>query len=226
MFVKICGVTTTGDAELAASLGVEAVGMIFAASPRRVTHDAARAIATGLPPEVLSVGVFRNERRDRVAEIVEAVGLRAVQLHGQEPPEDAAWLAERVPVVIKVFSTEDPALAQAERYETAWLMIDSPGGGTGRRFDWSTLSRVPAGRPYILAGGLNPDNVAEAIATVGPWGVDVATGVEASPGHKDPAKLRRFVAAAREAAAAAPVGAAPDAGADQPFNWEEDGTWR
>ncbi len=230
MFVKICGVTTTGDAELAASLGVGAVGMIFAASPRRVTHGAARAIAGGLPPEVLSVGVFRNEHRDRVAEIADAVGLRAVQLHGHESPEDAAWLAERVPVVIKVFSTDDPALALADRYEGAWLLIDTPGGGTGRRFDWSTLSRVPAGRPYILAGGLDPDNVAEAVRTVAPWGVDVATGVEASPGHKDPLKLRRFVAAVREATAAAGAAgaAATLAGSagDQPLNWEEDGTWR
>lgn len=231
MFVKICGVTTPGDAELAASLGVEAVGMIFAASPRRVTHAAARAIAAAVPEGTLSVGVFRNERRERVVEIADAVGLRAVQLHGQESPADTCWLAERVPLVIRVFPTTDPALADLDSYGPVQLMIDSPKPGSGQRFDWSTLDRVPAGRPFILAGGLDPDNVAEAITTVAPWGVDAASGTEASPGRKDPAKLRRFVAEARRAAALAlqgpsPGGAGTGGDADQPFNWEEDGTWR
>jgi phosphoribosylanthranilate isomerase len=249
MFVKICGVTTVDDALLAAGLGADAIGMIFASSARRVAEGNARDIVRRVPPEVLSVGVFRNERRERVVELANRIGLRAVQLHGDETAEDTRWIGERVPAVIKAFSIEDPALESGADYGPHRLLIDSPVPGSGRPFDWDRLDRRVAGRPYLLAGGLNPDNVGRAIELLGPWGVDVASGVEASPGRKDPSKVRRFLAAARAAVPrprpAEPVpasgrpayrdwhpGSSPvpvDAGAGpsddrRPFDWEEDRT--
>jgi phosphoribosylanthranilate isomerase len=200
VFVKICGITEPEDALLAAGLGADAVGMIFAASSRRISTAAARDIIRRLPPEILAVGVFRNERRERVVELANTIGLRAVQLHGDESPEDTRWVAARVPAVIRAFSVRDPALALGADYGPHRLLIDSPSPGSGQVFDWSAVERVAAGRPFILAGGLTPDNVADAIELVEPWGVDVATGVESSPGHKDPAKVRRFIQAARRAA--------------------------
>lgn len=225
MFVKICGVTTVEDALLAAGLGADAVGMIFAASARRITSADARDIARRLPPDVLSVGVFRNERRERVAEIANTLGLRAVQLHGQESPADTTWVAQRVPIVIKAFAATDPALAEVGAFGPVRLLIDSTTPGSGQVFDWAVLEEVPLNRSFILAGGLDPSNVADAVRTVRPWGVDVASGVETSPGRKDPAKVRQFIAAARS------VPDRPRAKLDldideRPFNWEEDSTWR
>ncbi len=267
MFVKICGVTNAEDALLAAGLGADAVGMIFAASSRRIATADARDIVHRLPPEVLPVGVFRDERVERVAEQANDIGLRGVQLHGRETAEEARWLAGRVPIVIKVFAATDPALASADGFPSHAILIDSPSPGSGRSFDWAALEAVRPRRPFILAGGLHPQNVADAIAAVRPWGVDLASGVEASPGRKDPAKLRQFMAAVREVAprlddavaqlrtglgwipgvpgAMPDVGPGPDAepgasgghhagdaldaerrGDDEPFNWEEDATWR
>jgi phosphoribosylanthranilate isomerase len=224
MFVKICGITNIDDALLAAGLGADAVGMIFAASSRRITSGEARDIVRHLPPEVLPVGVFRNERRERVAEIANSLGLRGVQLHGNESPGDTRWLAERIPTVIKAFAATDPALTRADDYGADRLLIDSATPGSGKLFDWAVLEGAPLNRPFILAGGLDPGNVAGAVLAVQPWGVDVASGVEASPGKKDPAKLRQFIAAARSVPLPDPV---LDADADdRPFNWEEDATWR
>lgn len=232
MFVKICGVTTVDDALLAAGLGADAVGMVFAASTRRISQGEARDIVRRLPSEVIPVGVFRDESRERVAQAANSIGLRAVQLHGHESPEDTRWLAERVPIVIRAFAATDPALAHLDDYGRCWLLVDSATPGSGQVFDWAVLDDAPPSRPYILAGGLHPGNVADAVATVGPWGIDVSSGVEASPGHKDPAKVRLFLAAARAAAEARVErwGPGPDPAIDWPddqvFNWEEDGTWR
>ncbi len=199
--MKICGVTTAEDALLAAGLGADAVGLNFvASSPRRISVGKATEIVQRLPPEVLTVGIFRNELKERVVEISNAVGLRAAQLHGHESPEESRWVGERVPALIKVFSVQDPALQAGGDYGPHRLLIDSPVGGSGEVFDWNLLERAVGDRPYILAGGLNPDNVTRAIEMLGPWGVDVASGVESSPGRKDPAKVRRFISAARKAA--------------------------
>jgi phosphoribosylanthranilate isomerase len=229
VFVKICGITTVDDALLAAGLGADAIGMIFAASSRRVGVDAARDIVRRVPPEVLAVGVFRDERRDRVVEVANTVGLRAVQLHGHETAEDTRWIGERVPAVIKAFGIDDPALVGGADFGPHRLLVDSPRPGSGQAFDWQLIERRVGDRPYILAGGLDPDNVATAIARLDPWGVDVATGVEAGPGHKDPAKVRRFLAAARAAVPARPPTRRPVAAARpgplddrRPFDWEED----
>ena len=237
MFVKICGITNAEDALLAAGLGADAVGMIFAASPRRITTGEARDIVRRLPPEVLPVGVFRNESKERVAETANTLGLRAVQLHGRETPEETRWVAERVPIVIRAFAATDPALLNAEAYGARRLLIDSATPGSGQVFDWAVLEGAPINKPFILAGGLDPDNVADAVRTVRPWGIDVATGVEASPGRKDPAKVRRFMAAARAAQPSTErlhIDSTPVAEDEQdlageakpPFDWEEDTTWR
>ena len=199
MFVKICGITTAEDALLAAGLGADAIGMVFAASSRRINSEEARDIVRRLPPEVLSVGVFRNESPQRVVDTANTIGLRAVQLHGNESPEDTRWIGERVPAVIKAFSIKDPMLVSGADYGPHRLLVDSPMPGSGEVFDWAEIEQACGDKPFILAGGLNPENVAEAIELVGPWGVDVATGVEATPGRKDPSKVRRFLAAARAA---------------------------
>lgn len=200
MFVKICGLTDPEDALLAAGLGANAVGMILTASPRRVTMGSAHDIVRRLPPEIMTVGVFRNDGKERVVELTNKLGLQAVQLHGDETPETTRWVAERVPHVIRAFAYDDPALNDRIEYGPHRLLIDAPEPGSGVPFDWTALPPSVQDQPFILAGGLTADNVAEAIRRVAPWGVDVATGVESEPGRKDPAKVRRFLAAVREVA--------------------------
>ena len=196
MFVKICGTTSEADALLAVAMGADAIGFIFAPSPRQIAPGVASDIAKRLPPEVLTVGVFRNEAPARVVEIVNGVGLRAAQLHGHETAEQARWIRERVPFLIKAFPAGAPAVAKAPDYGADVIMLDAPRPGSGQIFDW-TLAEVPDGQRMMLAGGLTPHNVTEAIARVHPWGVDVVSGVERSPGIKDPVKVRAFVAAAK-----------------------------
>jgi phosphoribosylanthranilate isomerase len=239
VFVKICGVTTVDDALLAAGLGADAVGLNFAAiSPRRISVGRATEIVQRLPPEVLTVGIFRDELRDRVVEITNTVGLRAVQLHGRETAEDCRWVADRVPATIRALSIKDPTLASPDRYGADLLLVDSPMPGSGEVFDWSLISRTIGDRAFILAGGLDPSNVATAIEQLAPWGVDVASGVETSPGRKDPTKVRKFIQTARRAAevAARSVGTGtdglhPDVARSrplgdgdraQPYDWGED----
>ncbi len=218
MFVKICGLTTEEDALLAVAMGADAVGFIFAPSARQIAVDHARDIARRLPAEVLTVGVFRDEAPQRVVELTHRAGLRAVQLHGQESVDDTAWIRERIGFVIKAFPAGSPALDSAKQYRADIVLIDSHAPGSGEVFDWSLAEGAPIGRRFLLAGGLTPDNVAEAIEAVRPWGVDVATGVEASPGHKDPVKVRDFI---RNARAAEPEGFRPDE-EHQPYDWEEE----
>jgi len=210
VFVKICGTTSEADALLAVAMGADAVGFVFAPSPRQIAPGVASDIAKRLPPEVMTVGVFRDEAPARVVEIVNGVGLRAAQLHGHESADEARWVRERVPFVIKAFPAGAPAVALAPDYGADVIMLDAPRPGSGQIFDW-TLAEVPGGLRLMLAGGLTPANVAEAIARVHPWGVDVVSGVERSPGVKDPVKVRAFVAAVRateepeyESTAAAP----------------------
>lgn len=196
MFVKICGTTSEADALLAVAMGADAVGFVFAPSPRRVTASTASDIVKRLPPEVMTVGVFRDEAPARVVEIVNTVGLRAAQLHGHETAEQARWVRARIPLLIQAFPAGSPALARASDYQADVVLVDAPSPGSGQVFDWR-LAEAPAGVRLMLAGGLTPANVVEAVAQVHPWGVDVVTGVERSPGVKDPVKVRAFVAAAR-----------------------------
>ena len=218
MFVKICGTTSEADALLAVAMGADAIGFIFAPSPRQIAPGVASDIAKRLPSEVMTVGVFRDEAPSRVVEIVNTVGLRAAQLHGHETADDSRWVRARVPLLIKAFPGGDPELARATSYGADAVMVDSASPGSGQVFDWSLADGVPDGMRLVLAGGLDPDNVGEAIARVHPWGVDVATGVESAPGRKDPLRLRAFVAAAK-AAATEPY----DPDEIGPYDWEDAG---
>lgn len=200
VYVKICGVTTSDDALLAAGLGADALGLNFvAASPRLISTRVASEIVRRLPPEVLTVGVFRNERPERVVKIANEVGLRAVQLHGEEPPDEVSWVGERIPNVIRALSAESLHRYDLDACGSVQLLVDAPEPGSGKPFDWERLAVDPPDRAFLLAGGLHPDNVEDAIRLLRPWGVDVASGVEASPGVKDPVLLQRFIAAARSA---------------------------
>jgi phosphoribosylanthranilate isomerase len=201
MFVKICGITNEDDALLAVALDADALGFVFAPSPRQVHSENVRDIVRRLPREVHTVGVFRDERPERIIEIVGRAGLRGVQLHGHEPPSEVTWIRERVQFVIQAFEAGDPALVAAAGSAADIILVDSPNPGSGKVFDWRLAEGAPRGKRILLAGGLTPENVGDAIRLVRPWGVDVASGVEQVPGRKDPAKLRRFIVAAREAAA-------------------------
>lgn len=223
VFVKICGVTTPEDALLAAGLGADALGLnFFPGSSRLITTRVANDIIRRLPPEVLTVGIFRNERRDRVVQIANEVGLRAVQLHGDEPPDDVAWVGERIPNVIRALSVGGLARYDLDACGPVRLLLDAPEPGSGKPFDWEHLAASPPDRPYLLAGGLHPDNVADAIRLLHPWGVDLASGVESRPGVKDPVKLQRFIAAARSVA---PSDLYHEPTAGSLFDWEDPTPW-
>ncbi|MGH9138782.1 MAG: phosphoribosylanthranilate isomerase [Acidimicrobiales bacterium] len=218
MFVKICGTTSEEDALLATAMGADAVGFVFAPSLRQIAVDHARDIARRLPPDVLTVGVFRDEAPQRVVELCHRAGLRAAQLHGQEKADDARWIRERVGLVIKAFPAGSPALDRVGEYGVDAVLVDSHAPGSGEVFDWSLAEGAPLGKRFILAGGLTPANVVEAIERVRPWGVDVATGVESRPGHKDPVKVRDFI---RNARAAEPEHYHGDED-HLPYDWEEE----
>lgn len=225
MFVKICGVTNESDALLAVALGADALGFVLAPSPRRVAPDRVRDIARRVPGDVLTVGVFRNELPERVMELAQRAGLKAVQLHGDESAADCRQVAEQIPTVIKAFPAGHPGLDRIDDYGTDTVLVDGPRPGSGQVFDWSLAEGAPRSRyRVILAGGLDADIVGSAIARVRPWGVDVSTRVESEPGRKDPAKLRAFIEAARSVPP--PDGdddrPAPAAAAAGPYDWEEE----
>ena len=208
--VKICGLTNLDDAGAAVELGAWAIGMIFyEGSPRRCTLEDAAVIAAALRRKVELVGVFVNAPLDDVIHTLDSVPLTILQLHGDEGPSYCDEAARRTGLkLMKAARVRDRAAVRAlSAYRTDFHLIDShvPGmwGGTGERFDWELASAHPRRPPLVLSGGLNPDNVAEAIAAARPFAVDVASGVEAEPGRKDPDKLRRFFASVE--ATAAPV---------------------
>src|SRR4051812_17448093 len=218
MFVKICGITSEEDALLAIAMGADAVGFVFAPSSRQVAAGLVRDVVRRLPPEVLTVGVFRDESAQRVVDIVNGTGLRAAQLHGLETAEQTAWVRKRVPFVIKAFAAGDAALDHADDFGADAILVDSHAPGSGEVFDWSLAEGAPLNRRVILAGGLTPENVTEAIDAVRPWGVDVATGVEDAPGRKDARQVREFVLNARRADPP-PCHGDDDA---RPFDWQQE----
>jgi phosphoribosylanthranilate isomerase len=227
MWVKICGITNEEDALLAVALGADALGFNFAAgSPRQVKPDTVADILHRLAPGAITVGVFRDERKERVVEIVNTLGLSGAQLHGREPLSDVRWIRKRVPFVIQAFRAGDPALAAVANGPVDIVLIDADEPGSGAAFDWALADAVPAGVRLLLAGGLHAGNVAQAIRRVRPWGVDVASGVETTPGsgYKDARKLRSFIAAAREAGDALETadGWTPDPDA-APYDWMDEG---
>ncbi len=199
--VKICGITDIDDALLAIEAGADALGFVFHdKSPRYVTPDRAAAIIAALPPFVQTVGVFVNVEADTINRTAERCRLDLVQLHGDETPAFCAKICRRV---IKAFRIKDiTSLEPMVHYRVAACLLDaySPKeyGGTGLSFNWETAKIAKEfGTPIILAGGLTPDNVQEAVETVLPYGVDVSSGVERAPGSKDPEKVREFIRRAK-----------------------------
>jgi phosphoribosylanthranilate isomerase len=217
VFVKICGTTSEDDALLAVAMGADAVGFIFAPSPRQIHPVRVADIVKRLPPEILTVGVFRDEHPERVVALVNEAGLKAAQLHGHESAEHSRWVRERLPITIKAFPAGSPAVGKAKDYGSDIVMLDAANPGSGQVFDWRLVDGVPAGTRLLLAGGLTPENVVDAIGQAHPWGVDVVTGVESEPGRKDPRKLRAFVAAAKSAAVPRYEGEAIG-----PYDWQAD----
>ena len=218
MWIKICGNTNLEDTRLAAELGADAVGFVFAPSPRRVTTEHVAAIVPHLPEAVAKVGVFVTQDFDEIAETVRGAGLTGMQLGGFDP-HLVVRLAEAFPELLIVQTAHWMAGTQtATDFANSLhqirgasgidaVLIDSrtvtASGGTGITFDWQAARRALAALgtlPYIVAGGLNPGNVADAISVLRPWGVDVASGVEAHPGRKDPEKVAAFIRVAKASA--------------------------
>jgi len=217
LLVKVCGITSESDALLAVGLGADALGFVFAPSIRQMAPKAVERIVDRLPSGVLTVGVFRDEAPRRVVEIVNGIGLHAAQLHGSETPNEARAVAERVPLVIKAFPAGHPDVAEPDRYGAALVLVDGASPGSGQVFDWRLAEGVVDPRRLLVAGGLTPTNVGQAVTRLRPRGVDVASGVEREPGRKDPALLQAFIAAARRAAAEL---VEPEVD-DGLFDWEE-----
>ena len=199
--VKICGITRTTDALAAADAGADALGfMFYVSSPRCVNHERAAQIIRELPPFVARVGVFVNPTEAEVREAIARCGLDTLQFHGEETPEFCRKFGLKV---IKAFRIRDAASLQATGAYSgeAWLLdsyVAGQLGGTGSRFNWDlAVEAVRSRRPVILAGGLTPENAAEAVRQVRPYGLDVSSGVESAPGLKDAAKVHAFIAAAK-----------------------------
>lgn len=201
--IKICGITRAEDAELVAELGADAVGFVFnTQSPRRVTPEQAREVAQHLPAFVTRVGLFVDARKDMVEKITEEVGLDLLQFHGAEMPAFCRGFNKPYIKAIRMRDGIDVHAAAAAHETAAGVLLDSyvagQVGGTGSAFDWT---RVPSdlGKPLIIAGGLNPDNVARAVEQLRPYAVDVSSGVEADKGIKDAGKLKAFFEAVESA---------------------------
>jgi phosphoribosylanthranilate isomerase len=201
--VKICGITNLADAMAAVHAGADALGFVFwEKSPRYVEIEEAADIIRGLPPFVTTVGVFVNEAEDVIRGIVHKTGLDRVQLHGDEPPGFVKNLGPGVIKAIRVRDEED--VRRIGEYEASAYLLDTFSGdmpgGTGKTFDWDLAVRARGYGRIILSGGLNPGNVVEAVKKVAPYGVDVSSGVEFTPGKKDPEKVKAFVKLAKGAA--------------------------
>ena len=199
--IKICGITNLEDALLAVELGASALGFVFyPKSPRYIAPEAARRIIQHLPPFVTTVGVFVNEREEAILKVVGEAGLDLVQLHGEESPELCVRLFPKVIKALRVREVEDLKVIPAYQGKIRAVLLDTyvkgiP-GGTGQTFNWDLARRAQKfGIPLVLAGGLRPENIKEALRTVRPFAVDVSSGVEAFPGKKDPEKLRALFTA-------------------------------
>ncbi|HEV2425641.1 MAG TPA: phosphoribosylanthranilate isomerase [Terriglobia bacterium] len=215
--VKICGITRTQDAELAIELGAAALGFNFySPSPRYIAPEAAGEIIRRIPPPVMAVGIFADESDiERVLNVAGQAGVSAIQLHGVGAAFEAALTAKnaasvgrpqgpgvRYPVILAVTVNDSFEPANLRRIEANAILLDAPHpvlkGGTGRTIDWAKAREATRYARVLLAGGLTPENVGEAIRQVRPFAVDVASGVESAPGVKDASKLRAFFAAVRD----------------------------
>lgn len=198
--VKICGITHIEDALHAADCGADALGFVFyGKSPRCISPELGREIVAALPPFITAVGLFVNEELEKVRAIAHFCGLGSVQLHGDEPPEGCSLPPYRTIKALRVKGEE--TLENLSSWPVSALLLDAwvpdTYGGTGHRFDWQLAARAAREHRIILAGGLTPENVREAVRTVRPYAVDVSSGVETAPGRKDPEKVREFIRRAK-----------------------------
>ncbi len=215
LWIKICGNTSLADAQLAADAGADAVGFVFAPSPRRVSPQQVAKIAPHLPSALEKIGVFVDAKLNEIVAAVQTAGLTGAQLHWNAPPDLPAKLRERLGPKLRIVrvvhfneaSVEQTSMLAQDAHIDA-ILIDScsatAAGGTGQTYDWALAGKTlfqnqKARQPVIAAGGLTPGNVAQAVAALRPWGVDVVSGVELAPGRKDAAKIRAFIANARAA---------------------------
>ncbi len=195
VFVKICGITRSQDAELASRLGAAAVGFVFwPSSPRFILPEEARVIAQEVPPHVMKVGVFVDEDAENVRKVMDLVGLDVAQLHGNETPDYCRRLERKI---FKTVGVKDSGMVDVSEFDSdVVLLVDAHDparyGGTGRTANWDSAREIAMTRPTILAGGLNAANIRLAVRSVRPYGVDVSSGVESAPGVKDPVRLRSF----------------------------------
>jgi phosphoribosylanthranilate isomerase len=202
VFTKVCGITNPGDARAAADAGADAIGLIFAESPREVNVEEARRISVALPDGVLKVGVFVDAEPEEVLQTAREVGLDLAQLHGDETPETVVAIRGAGLPVMKALGVRNAeALAEIQSYEADLIMLDAwsarARGGTGEAFDWGLAKSVKGRGNIVVSGGLTPENVREAIEFFEPYGVDASSSLEEKPGKKSGERVRRFVRAAK-----------------------------
>ncbi|HEX5973729.1 MAG TPA: phosphoribosylanthranilate isomerase [Rubrobacteraceae bacterium] len=202
VFTKVCGITNPGDARVAADAGADAIGLIFAESPRKVSLEEARKVSIALPENILKVGVFVDAEPGEVLQIAREVGLDLAQLHGDETPETVAAIRNAGLPVMKALRVRNmEALGALERYEADLFMLDAwsarARGGTGETFDWGLAKSVKGRGNIVVSGGLTPENVREAVEFFEPYGVDASSSLEERPGKKSGERVRRFVRAAK-----------------------------
>jgi phosphoribosylanthranilate isomerase len=200
--VKICGITNAEDARVAADAGADAVGLVFAESPRRVSVEEACRISMALPENIIRVGVFVDEEPAEILRISCEVGLDLAQLHGDEAPEDVTAVRRGGVKVMKALRVRDAVSLEAlDEYEVDLFLLDAHSerarGGTGQRFDWEVAKSYTGRDNIVVSGGLGPENVREAVEFFDPYGVDASSSLEDEPGRKNGERVRRFVLAAR-----------------------------
>ena len=201
--VKICGITNAEDARVAADAGADAIGLVFAESPRRVNVEEARTISLVLPENILRVGVFVDEEPAEILRISREVGLDLAQLHGDETPETVTAVRRGGVKVMKALRVRDAVYLEVlDRYGADLILLDAHSerarGGTGQRFDWEAAKSSTGRDNIVVSGGLGPENVREAVEFFEPYGVDASSSLEDEPGRKNGERVRRFVLAARD----------------------------
>jgi phosphoribosylanthranilate isomerase len=200
--VKVCGITNPGDAHVAAAAGANAIGLVFAESPRRISVERAREIAAALPEGVLKIGVFVNAGSEEILEVAREVGLDYAQLHGDESPEIVEAIRGGDLGVIKALRVRGvESLKRLDDYEADFFLLDAYSekarGGTGERFDWGVAKSLRGYANILVSGGLTPENVRAAVEFFEPYGVDASSSLEDAPGIKSGERVRRFVSAAK-----------------------------
>ena len=197
MFVKICGITRLQDALCAVEHGADAIGFIFAESKRKVSISIVSEIVEQLPKNFLTIGVFRDQNPQQIIETIREAGLVGAQLHGQESVQEVAEVASVIKFIVKSVVAGSVDAKNADQFATEMIMVDSANPGSGTNYDLNLLCELPPSVRLILSGGLTVSNVVSSIRTASPWGVDVSSGVESTPGIKDYSKIRDFIANAR-----------------------------